>query len=62
MLVSRLRRRASIKPTSVRASCFLGETRRSQAVADPECARGRGLSHILAEKGLLAQDPPLVKR
>ena len=24
------------------------------AVADPECARGGGVSHILAEKGLLA--------
>ena len=23
-------------------------------VADPECARGGGVSHILAEKGLLA--------
>ena len=24
------------------------------SVADPECARGGGVSHILAEKGLLA--------
>ena len=26
----------------------------SSTVADPECARGGGVSHILAEKGMLA--------
>ena len=27
---------------------------RTEAVADPECVRGGGVSHILAEKGVLA--------
>ena len=33
---------------------FLPKRGNPQAVADPECERGGGVSHILAEKGVLA--------
>ena len=57
MLVHRLRRWANIKTTfgeclvfAEMCVCVGG----GGAVADPECARGGGVSHILAEKRFLA--------
>ena len=35
-------------------SSRLGRGSQGNTVADPECARGGGVSHILVEKGLLA--------
>ena len=43
-LVQRRRWWTNVEPTLIQ--CLLV----AQAVADPECARGRGVSHILAEK------------